>query len=145
MVFMTAMGVGFLIGRRELIEIFNQNPAVVAVGARLLVFAALFQIFDAMNMVLSGVLRGAGDTRFPMITSLLMAWVVFVPLVWLLCVHFDQGAAGGWFAALVWIAGLALVLRHRFVRGKWMDMLVVERTNIAAGINPTQQPAPTES
>jgi len=134
MIFMTAMGVGFLVARRELIEIFNQDPAVVAVGARLLVFAALFQIFDAMNMVLSGVLRGAGDTRFPMITAILMAWAVFVPLVWLLCVRLDQGAAGGWFAALIWIAGLALVLRHRFVRGRWMEKLLVERTNERADI-----------
>lgn len=136
MVFMSAMGVVFFLGRRELIEIFNRDPQVVAVGAQLLVIASLFQVFDATNMVLSGALRGAGDTRFPLVASIVMSWLVFVPLVWLICVHWGQGVAGGWVAALIWIAGLALVLRHRFVRGRWMEKVLVRP---AAG-EPAEEP-----
>ncbi len=124
-VFMAVMGVIFFARRRELIAIFNRDPLVVAMGAKLLIIAAMFQVFDATNLVLSGALRGAGDTRFPMVASIVMSWMVFVPLVWLLCVRLGQGVVGGWVAALIWIVGLALVIRHRFVRKRWMEKLLV--------------------
>jgi Na+-driven multidrug efflux pump len=132
MTFMAAMGLVFFAFRRELIGIFNHDPQVIGVGAQLLVFAAIFQIFDAVNMVLSGVLRGAGDTRFPMIAAIVVSWLVFVPLVWLLCVRLDHGVAGGWFATIVWTSSLALVLRHRFVRERWMEKVLVQRSESEA-------------
>lgn len=123
--FMSAMGVVFIVERHAWIRIFNSDPAVVAVGGQLLVIAAVFQVFDATNMVLSGVLRGAGDTRFPMVASIVTSWLVFIPLVWLLVGRLGYGVAGGWMAAVVWIAGQAMVIRHRYVRRRWMEKLVV--------------------
>ncbi len=125
--FMGAMGVVFLVWRHTLIGIFNPDPAVIQLGGVLLALAALFQIGDATNMVLSGVLRGAGDTRYPMVATTVMSWFVFVPLVWLFAVRLGHGAAGGWFAAVIWLGGLALVLRRRYVSRKWMERVLVKR------------------
>jgi MATE family multidrug resistance protein len=123
--FMALMSVVFFFGRRELIALFNQDPQVIALGAQLLVFAAMFQVFDGTQLVLSGALRGAGDTRFPMIAAIAMSWGVFVPLVWLFCIRLGWGVSGGWFAALIWVLGLAVVIRHRFVRRGWMEKVLV--------------------
>jgi MATE family multidrug resistance protein len=131
--FMATMGVVFWIGRRDLIAIFNGDPQVVALGSRLLILAAIFQIFDATNLVLSGVLRGAGDTRFPMVASLVMAWAVFVPVTWLLCVRLGWGAPGGWVAVILWTFGLAVVLRQRFAGRRWMEKVLVQRAEGVTG------------
>jgi len=131
--FMGAMGIAFFFLRYTFIAAFNPDPAVIALGGRLLLFAALFQIFDATNMVLSGVLRGAGDTHYPMVATIIVSWAVFVPLVWLLSLHLGHGAAGGWFAAVIGLGSLALVLRHRYVGRGWLAReLVVEHAAAAA-------------
>jgi MATE family multidrug resistance protein len=132
--FMGAMGVVFLFFRHTFIAAFNPDPAVVALGATLLLFAALFQVFDATNMVLSGVLRGAGDTRYPMAATIVLSWALFVPLVWLFSLRLGYGAAGGWFAAVIWLAGLALVLRHRYVRRGWLERELVVGAEVGAAL-----------
>jgi MATE family multidrug resistance protein len=133
-VFMGVMGAGFLVGRGALIRSFNPDPAVIAVGGQLLVIAAVFQVFDAVNLVLSGVLRGAGDTRFPMLVTIVMAWFVFLPAAWFMTIHLGWGVVGGWVAVIFWAAGLALLLGWRFQRRKWLGMLLVERPVATAGI-----------
>jgi MATE family multidrug resistance protein len=131
-VFMGAMGAGFLLGRGALIRSFNPDPAVIAVGAQLLVIAAVFQVFDAVNLVLSGVLRGAGDTRFPMLVTIVMAWLVFLPSAWFMTIRLGWGVLGGWVAVIFWSVGLALLLGWRFRRRRWLTMLLVERPVTAA-------------
>ncbi|HWN80894.1 MAG TPA: MATE family efflux transporter, partial [Candidatus Udaeobacter sp.] len=131
-IFMCTMGAAFCLLRGTLVRAFNADPAVIAVGERLLVIAAIFQVFDAMNLVLSGVLRGAGDTRFPMLATIVMAWIVFLPLAWFLSVPLGFGVVGGWAAIIAWTLGLALVLGWRFRQRKWLSMLLVKRATIPA-------------
>lgn len=126
-IFMGAMGVAFLFGRGILVRAFNPDPAVIQVGERLLLIAAIFQVFDAVNLALSGVLRGAGDTRFPMLATIVMAWLVFLPTAWFLSVRLGFGVVGGWAAIILWTLGLALVLGWRFQQRKWLHMLLVQR------------------
>jgi MATE family multidrug resistance protein len=121
------MGVAFLFGRGILVRAFNPDPAVIQVGERLLLIAAIFQVFDAVNLALSGVLRGAGDTRFPMLATIVMAWLVFLPTAWFLSVRLGFGVVGGWAAIILWTLGLALVLGWRFQQRKWLHMLLVQR------------------
>ena len=66
-----------------LIRIFNSDPMVVSYGKRLIMLAALFQVFDAMQMIASGALRGAGDTKTPMLMAVGASWFVFLPLAFL--------------------------------------------------------------
>jgi len=56
-----------------------------------------FQIFDAMGMVSGGILRGAGDTRWPMVVGIAFPWLVFLPLIWLFGFRAGMGYGGrGW-------------------------------------------------
>jgi Na+-driven multidrug efflux pump len=123
--FMGTMGVLFYVFRAQLIGLFNPDPAVIAVGATLLIYAAIFQIFDGTGMVCAGVLRGAGDTRWPSVVSIAIAWGVFVPLVYLMSVRLQLGVVGGWQAAAIWIGVLGLAMFLGVRRRKWADRKLV--------------------
>jgi MATE family multidrug resistance protein len=90
---------------------YTSDPEVVRATAGLLFVAAFFQLFDGMQTVATGALRGSGDTRTPMICHLFFYWVIGLPLGALLCFRYGWGAAGLWVGlslALILI-GLALL------------------------------------
>jgi len=97
---------GFVVGR------FIQNAAVIAMGAGLLRIGALFELFDGLQTVATGALRGLGDTRTPMFAHLAGYWLIGLPTSYWLCFRAGWGVKGIWMgltAALV-VAGAALVL-----------------------------------
>jgi multidrug resistance protein, MATE family len=115
---------------------FFTNPAdpaaaaVVTRGCGLLWIAAGYQLFDGFNISGSACLRGAGDVRLPAIMVLALSWLLFVPLAHSLSfapgtgwVHwlpqFGLGAVGGWFAALIYVCCLGLMLFFRWWSGAW--------------------------
>lgn len=120
-VYMGVAGLLFWLGAPWLVGLFTDDPVVIEVGARLMVWAALFQLGDGVQFVLSAALRGAGDTAFVMWASLIGAWVIFVPLTVALMTWGGFGAEGGWIAVNVWVLSLAAVLVHRYHRGAWLD------------------------
>ena len=109
-----ACGVGFmsvtalvLIGFAPwLARLFTADPGILAVASVLIPIAGVFQVFDGIQGVSSGILRGAGDTRVPMWSNLAGYFVVGLPLgAWL-------GLSSGWGAQGIWwglVAGLAAV------------------------------------
>ncbi len=101
-------------------RIFTPEADIIAVGASLLRVAAFFQLFDGLQVVATGALRGAGDTRTPMICHFVGYWVIGLPLGALLCFHYGLGAAGLWMglsAGLILIGiVLALWWRHAVKR-----------------------------
>ncbi|RLB63610.1 MAG: hypothetical protein DRI90_06450 [Deltaproteobacteria bacterium] len=123
--FMTLMGGCFLLASGWIGEQFSTDVRVVELVGQLFVYAACFQIFDALGMVSGGVLRGAGITRFPMAVSLACAAVLFGPLVWLFAFRLDGGVVGAWAAMTVTICVLGTILALR-VRGRsWLDVDLV--------------------
>lgn len=91
-----------------LARLFSTDRGVVAVAASLIPIAGIFQIFDGVQGVSSGILRGAGDTRVPMLINVLAYAVVGLPLGAWLCFGERWGAPGMWWglvAALVVAAG----------------------------------------
>lgn len=101
--FMLASSATFLAVPGPLLRLFTESAAVIALGTQLLAVAALFQPFDGAQGVATGVLRGVGDTRTPMIVNLAAHWLLGLPAGYLLCFHFGLGVIGLW-------AGLALGL-----------------------------------
>jgi MATE family multidrug resistance protein len=103
---------------------------VVTEGCTVLWIAAGYQLFDGLNISSGAILRGAGDVQLPALMVLALSWLLFVPLAHSLSfapgqgwVHwlpqFGLGAVGGWFAALVYICCLGVMLFLRWRSGAW--------------------------
>jgi multidrug resistance protein, MATE family len=111
--FMLLAALAFLTAPRPLIALYTTDPRVMAVGPALLGLAAAFQIFDGVQTVCTGALRGLGETRSPMLANLVGYWALGLPLGFVLCFVLKWGIYGLWIgltAALVVIAS-ALLLR----------------------------------
>ncbi len=103
----------------QLIGIYSDDHRVLEYGRPLLLVGAAFQVFDALAILADGGLRGAGDTRWPMVARFLFSWFVFLPAAWLIGVYFEGGLTGAWVGGLVYIAALTVILLLRFRGGAW--------------------------
>ena len=113
--FMVLAAIVFLLAPRPLISLYTRDPRVLAEGPALLYVAAAFQIFDGIQTVSTGALRGLGETRVPMIANFVGYWVLGLPLGLTLCFALHWGVYGLWIGltlALVVIAS-TLLLRWR--------------------------------
>jgi MATE family multidrug resistance protein len=113
--FMLLAAVVFLVAPGPLIALYTRDSQVMAVGPSLLGLAAAFQIFDGIQTVSTGALRGLGETRIPMLANLAGYWALGLPLGLTLCFVLHWGIYGLWIgltAALIVIA-LSLLLRWR--------------------------------
>lgn len=135
-VYMGLCGVCFVVFRRELIGFFLEAgtpPAeaeeLIRLGSTMLIATACFQLFDAGAMVTSGALRGAGDTVFPGLATIVASWTVIVG-GGLLLAKFAPGleSLGAWIAAAAYIATLCVLLVGRFLTGKWKQIRLLERS-----------------
>lgn len=114
--FMLMAAVLFLVAPGPLIRLYTSDPRVLAVGPGLLGLAAAFQIFDGIQTVSTGALRGLGETRVPMFANLVGYWVLGLPLGFALCFWLKWGIYGMWIGltlALVVIATLLIVRWRR--------------------------------
>ena len=114
--FMGAAGVALWAAPGWIIRIYTRDAAVVATGAVLLRIAAFFELFDGLQTVATGALRGLGDTRTPMLAHFTGYWVVGLPLAYLLCFPLGWGAPGIWVglcAALILVGSILLAVWGR--------------------------------
>jgi MATE family multidrug resistance protein len=94
--FMLTSGALFVAMPRALIGLFSTDPAVLSVGTSLLYLAAVFQLFDGVQGVITGTLRGLGDTRTPMLVNLAAHWLLGLPVSYTLCFIVGWGVWGLW-------------------------------------------------
>jgi len=94
--FMIVAAAVFILVPRQLIGLFSKDADVLAVGASLLFLAAVFQLFDGIQGVITGTLRGLGDTRTPMIVNLVAHWLLGLPISYVLCFVIGWGVYGLW-------------------------------------------------
>jgi MATE family multidrug resistance protein len=114
--FMAAAALVFLTMPALLIRAFSDNAEVIATGVRLLFVAAIFQLFDGLQGVTTGALRGLGDTRTAMLWNLGGHWFVGLPLGYLLCFRWGYGLVGLWWGLSLGliICGIGLVAVWRW-------------------------------
>jgi multidrug resistance protein, MATE family len=101
--FMTCAGAALLIFPHAIARMYTPDESVIRATTYLLAAGAAFQLFDGIQTVATGALRGTGDTRTPMLCHLIAYWVIGLPLGYYLCFYRGWGAFGLW-------AGLSLAL-----------------------------------
>jgi MATE family multidrug resistance protein len=134
MVYMTLCAVLMIAFRTELVASFvseaaseAQRARIVSIGAGMMVCAAIFQAFDALGVVYSGALRGAGDTVWPGIVTIVLSWALIVGLGYAFVRLVPSiESIGPWTAAAVYIIVLGLTMWRRFESGKWRSIRLVE-------------------
>ena len=117
-------GLVFLLFPETLINLFNNNSTVIRYGKEGLLCAAVFQIFDAFAVIFIGALRGAGDTRWPTVVGFISAWVIFLPLTYLLAFTLNLNFWGAWLGATIYIYLLGIACFYRFRQGEWKKIVI---------------------
>ena len=124
----------FFVFREPLVALFvdagtppDRKAELVRVGALIMIAAAVFQLFDAMAIVLSGALRGAGDTVWPGVATVVLSWTCIVGVGHLM-IEFapDLGSLGPWIGAALFIILLGSALAIRFLGGRWRSIKLVD-------------------
>jgi MATE family multidrug resistance protein len=108
--FMGAAGVVLITVPEYVARVFTTDRAVIRMAVSLLAVAALFQLFDGIQTVATGALRGTGDTRTPMLCHMLLYWLLGLPLGYALCFGLGWGAVGLWTGLCVALILIGLVL-----------------------------------
>jgi MATE family multidrug resistance protein len=91
-----AMSLLFAIAPEPLLRLFTNDTGVLATGMVLLRLCAVFFPFDTSQTIMTGALRGLGETRWPMAVNLVGHWGIGLPAAWFLCFHRGWGVAGLW-------------------------------------------------
>ncbi len=111
--------IAFLLVPHSLVRIFldlanADAPAVEAYAVTLLAVAAAFQLFDGLQAIASGLLRGLKDTRTPMLLAVISYWAIGLPAAWWLGISTGFGGAGIWAGLAIGLAFAAILLSARF-------------------------------
>jgi MATE family multidrug resistance protein len=104
------VGMSFIVAPMPMLRAFTGDPQLLSIGIRLLYIAAAFQLFDGTQAVATGVLRGIGDTRTPVVTNVIGHWVFGLPAGWALCFWFGWGVAGLWVGLSIGLIFVAVIL-----------------------------------
>ena len=112
--FMLISGLIFVLFRNYLPHFYVRDPLTIEIAAGLLIIAAFFQIFDGLQAVGLGILRGLTDAKIPTIITFIAYWVVGLPVAYLLGFTAGFGVDGIWIGLLSGLATSAFLLTLRF-------------------------------
>lgn len=116
----SVMGVVLFVFAPQLMGIFSDVPEVIGMGARALRIEAFAEPFFGMSMLVAGILRGAGDTKWPFYISVIGMWIVRIPFAWVLTRTTSLGLSGAWLAMMTDLIVRGIICLVRLLRGKWL-------------------------
>ncbi|HEV8633690.1 MAG TPA: MATE family efflux transporter [Chloroflexota bacterium] len=116
---MCTMGLGLFVFDEPIMRAFSDDPVIVATGAAALRVIALSQPLQALGQVMAGSLRGAGDTRFPMLATGISVWLVRLPFGWLFGVPLGWGLSGVYISNVMDAGVRAAANYLRYRSGRW--------------------------
>lgn len=120
----TLMGVGMFVFRQGLLRLFTDDPAIVALGAGVMILAAAVQPFQSSFQIYAGALRGAGDSLYPAI-SMAVGILGIRPLLAYVLIHVGGlGLFGAWLAFLFDQTARFTCILLRFKKGRWTHIAV---------------------
>jgi len=140
LIYMGLVGLCFFIFRNGIMNAWASDDKaieqkVIEIGAKLLVLAAVYQVFHAARTIYSGALRGAGDTVWLAIITALATVIILGLGGWFIVEFFPQlGAVGPWIAATLSIVAVGLANRYRFKTNRWMKIDLFKRQPLSAPI-----------
>lgn len=111
---MGAFGLLFLASSTLLPLGFSDEKEIIDLASKLLIIAAMFQLFDGIQVTAIGALRGLEDVKYPTVITLIGYWVIALPLAYLLAFTFKMETVGIWIALLVSLLFVAVALSWRF-------------------------------
>jgi MATE family multidrug resistance protein len=129
----------FLAWPEPLVRLFTASPAVLPIAVVLIPIAGLFQVFDGIQVVCIGILRGLGDTRAPLVVNLIGFWLLGIPIGLWLAFSQGLGPAGLWWGLVIALVVVAIILLARSV---WQLGRPIERIRIDDRA-PSSQPRQT--
>jgi putative MATE family efflux protein len=118
------VGVLFLIGANGIFTLMHKDPLVREVGVTPFRLVACFQPMLAISIVYVGALRGAGDTRFPLVATTLGQTLVRLPLAYLFGIVLHAGLFGAWAAMCTDFVVRGVIVATHFARGKWIKLQI---------------------
>ncbi len=128
--FMSLATVAFLVIPRPILYAYTKDFEVLRIGIPLLALAGAFQIFDGIQTVSTGALRGLGQTRLPMVANLLGYWFFGLPLGYALCFVAGWGVWGLWLGLTLALIVIALVLLAKWTKeSKRLDLNLRRETS----------------
>jgi len=123
LVFMVLFSIYLWLFASPVARIYTSAPGVYVLAVSLIHIASFIQLFDGGGIIFSGGLRGIGDTTFLSRISLILNWVVFIPLTILLTVVFHFGQAGAWIALCTQIVLSGVFNGLRYYRLDWPSVV----------------------
>jgi len=125
--FMGICALAFVAMPESLIRLYTRDAGIVEIGARLLLVAAAFQMFDGGQVAGVSVLRGAADTRFPAFIAAVGYWGIGVPVGYLLAFRADGGPVGVWIGLTAGLGVAATLLAWRARHVLWRTPIALLR------------------
>jgi MATE family multidrug resistance protein len=113
---MCISAVVFISAPEMLARLYTTEAATFAVAISLIPLAGWFQVFDGLQAVTSGVLRGTGDTRVPAVLHMVAFWGIGIPLGWFLGFHTSLRERGLWIGLVAGLAAAGLLQSARVIR-----------------------------
>ena len=120
---MTAMGCVLFFGGQFLVSLFTPDAEVVSLGGEVLRIEALAQPFFAISMVVSGIMRGARQTRITFVIAAVGMWIVRIPLAFLLLRTTDLGLTCAWIAMASDLCVRGLIALFYYKKGNWAQQV----------------------
>jgi multidrug resistance protein, MATE family len=132
MVYMTFCALVFLVFRHQLVDLFLSNTEgdrihILEIGAKVMVCVAIFQTVDAVGVIYTGALRGAGDTIWPGVMTMIYSWVFIVGGGYAVVQFWPElESVGPWIAAAVYIIVYGVTMWLRFAGGHWRTIKLLK-------------------
>jgi MATE family multidrug resistance protein len=111
--FMCFSALVFRLAPGPLARVYTSDAAVIGLAATLIPIAGVFQVFDGIQAVAAGVLRGIGDTHSPAMINVIGFWLIGLPVSWALAFRWGGGAIGLWWGIVVGLGAVAIILLGR--------------------------------
>jgi MATE family multidrug resistance protein len=114
LVFMSSMGIVFIFARNYLPFMFTVDPEVIKIASGLLIIAAIFQIFDGLQVIMLSTLRGMSDVKLPMFIAFFAYLFPGIPASYFLAFHLEMGPQGIWYGYLIGLGAAGILFWLRF-------------------------------